>query len=140
MSPVLLHMTTRNSWDEALATGRYAAPSLAVEGFIHLSTPEQVHLPATYLFRGRADIVLLYVDPDRLDATVLWEPGDPADPDGMRFPHLYGDLPTAAVRAVEAYRPNPDGSFGTPPPEPPAHPGDDVPPPDPVDPATSPAR
>lgn len=29
----------------------------------------------------------------------------------MKFPHLYGPLPAAAVRAVTPYRPEPDGTF-----------------------------
>ncbi len=111
---LLLHMTTRALWAEAVPTGRYAAASVAEEGFIHLSTTRQVQLPATALFRGRSDIVLLCIDADRLDAVVLWEPGDPADPEGMRFPHLYGTLPVSAVRAVVAYRPAADGTFATP--------------------------
>lgn len=110
----LLHMTTRAVLAEAERSGEYRAASLAVEGFIHLSTPEQVHLPANTLFRGRQDVVLLWLDPDRLAATVLWEPGDPSDPEGMRFPHLYGPIPMAAVVATTEYRPGADGSFGPP--------------------------
>lgn len=111
---ILLHMTTRPVYDEAIPSGRYAAASLAAEGFQHLSTAEQVHLPATALFRGRTDIVLLCIDADRLDATVLWEPADPDDPASMRFPHLYGSLDLAAVVAVVDYLPGPDGTFAPP--------------------------
>jgi len=111
---LLLHMTTRATYAQAQATGRYRVPSLAAEGFIHLSTAEQVHLPANALFRGRRDIVLLCIDPDRLDAAVLWEPVDPADPQSMRFPHLYGELAVSAVVAVVDYRPDAEGAFQPP--------------------------
>ncbi|MGY1719365.1 GNAT family N-acetyltransferase [Blastococcus sp. SYSU DS0552] len=74
-------------------------------GFVHLSTPDQVHLPAQRLFPGRRDLVLLVVDPARLTVPVRFEPGRPADPADMLFPHLFGALPTSAVVAVVPYRP-----------------------------------
>ena len=92
----------------------YTPDSYESVGFVHLSTPEQVHLPANRLFSGRTDLVLLRVDPARLTSPVRWEPGVPSDPESMRFPHLYGPLPIAAVTAVLDYRPGPDGTFGVP--------------------------
>jgi uncharacterized protein (DUF952 family) len=80
-------------------------------GFVHLSTPEQVHLPANRLFSGRTDLVLLCLSPEALDAPLRWEPGVPGDPGAMLFPHLYGAIPTAAVTSITTYRPGPDGSF-----------------------------
>ena len=75
---------------------------------MHLSTPEQVHLPAARLFPGRRDVLLLVVDPARLADPVRFEPGVPGDPSSMRFPHLYGPLPVAAVVAVVPYDPDAD--------------------------------
>lgn len=72
---------------------------------MHLSTPEQVHLPAQALFPGRRDLVLLVVDPARLTDPVRLEQGVPPHPDGLLFPHLYGPLPVSAVVAVVPYRP-----------------------------------
>lgn len=72
---------------------------------MHLSTPDQVHVPAQALFPGRRDLLLLVVDPARLTGEVRVEPGVPADPGGRLFPHLYGPLPTSAVVAVVPYRP-----------------------------------
>ena len=89
---VLLHLTTPAEWRAALTAGAVVPPSLAEVGFVHLSTPEQVHLPAQRLFPGRRDVVLLVVDPARLTDPVRFEPGVPGDPTGMRFPHLFGPL------------------------------------------------
>ncbi|WP_040791144.1 DUF952 domain-containing protein [Nocardia paucivorans] len=107
----LVHLCSAAEWRIAQETGAHRPPSLTTEGFVHLSAPRQVHLPANRLFRGRRDLVLLRLDPTRLDAVVRWEPGVPGDDPHMRFPHLYGPLPAAAVIAVEDYRPGPDGTF-----------------------------
>jgi uncharacterized protein (DUF952 family) len=117
MTGVLLHLIEPNSWRAALAAG--AVEPLPEVGFVHLSTPEQVSLPANRLFAGRSDILLLVLDPDRLGVEVRWEPGvhgDPPLPDGtvMRFPHAHGPVPTSAVVAVLRYRPGADGTFAAP--------------------------
>ncbi|WP_369134400.1 GNAT family N-acetyltransferase [Modestobacter sp. I12A-02662] len=101
---LLVHLITPGDWRAALAAGAVRPPSLVTEGFVHLSAPGQVHLPAARLFPGRRDVVLLVVDPRRLTAPVRWEPGVPGDPGSMRFPHLYGGLPTSAVVGVVPWR------------------------------------
>jgi uncharacterized protein (DUF952 family)/GNAT superfamily N-acetyltransferase len=101
----LLHLVEPAGWRAALATGELRPSSLTDAGFVHLSTPEQVFLPAGRLFPDRRDLVLLVVDPARLAGPVRWEPGSPEDPSGTRFPHLYGPLPTSAVVAVVPWRP-----------------------------------
>jgi uncharacterized protein (DUF952 family) len=110
-SDVLVHLCTAHEWEKAQQLGRHSPPSLAAVGFVHLSTPQQVHLPANRLFAGRSDLVLLRIDAARLASPVRWEPGVPSDPDGMVFPHLYGPLPVEAVIRVTAYPPKPDGTF-----------------------------
>ena len=108
---ILVHLCGGRDWDTALASGAVCPESLRTVGFVHLSTPQQVHLPANRLYRGRTDLMLLQVDPAKVAAPVRWEPGVPGDPESMLFPHLYGPLPVAAVLGVSAYRPGPDGAF-----------------------------
>src|SRR5437899_2620320 len=98
-------MTTPSAWRVALSAGSLVVPSLFTEGFIHLSGPHQVALPANALYAGRDDLLLLVLDPDRLGSEVRWERGVHGDPGAMRFPHLYGPLPVAAVTSVVPYRP-----------------------------------
>ncbi|WP_374111661.1 GNAT family N-acetyltransferase [Pseudonocardia sp. ICBG1142] len=60
----------------------------------------------------RSDLVLLVLDPARIDGAgidVRREPGVPTDPASMRFPHAYGAVPASAVLMVLPYRPGPDG-------------------------------
>lgn len=109
--PLLLHLCSTGDWSTAHAEGELRPESLTSVGFVHLSTPEQVHLPANRLYRGRDDLVLLHVDPTRLDSPLRWELGVTTDPASMLFPHLYGPLPVAAVINVTRYRPGADGGF-----------------------------
>lgn len=109
--PVLLHLCPGAAWAAAQSVGQHRPRSLAEVGFVHLSTPEQVHLPANRLYAGQTDLLLLHIDAALLQAPVRWEPGVPTDPASMMFPHLYGPLPVAAVVAVSEYRPGPDGLF-----------------------------
>jgi uncharacterized protein (DUF952 family) len=109
-----LHITDAAEWDATRAAGAIAPPSLAEVGFVHLSTPDQVALPAHRFYGGRTDLLLLVLDPERIDVEVRFEPGVPGDPDSMRFPHAYGPIPTTAVVDVRPYPPGPDGNFGPP--------------------------
>lgn len=111
---MILHFCPRAQWEAALAAGTYTADTLLTQGFIHCSTPGQVAVPATALARGRTDIVLLEIDEERLTRPVVWEQGDPPDPGGMLFPHVYEPIPVVAVVAVVDYPPEADGTFARP--------------------------
>lgn len=110
---VLLHLCPIDDWSAAQTEGELRPESLTSAGFIHLSAPEQVHLPANRLYRGRDDLVLLHIDPTHLDSPVRWELGVATDPESMVFPHLYGPLPVEAVIHVTSYLPDTDGMFPT---------------------------
>ncbi|GFG64355.1 hypothetical protein MKUB_18450 [Mycobacterium kubicae] len=105
----LVRLCEPQDWSRAQAVGRIDPDE--GEGFVHLSTLDQVHLPANRLYRGRRDLVLLHVDASLLDAPLRWELGVPTDPESMLFPHLYGPLPVRAVTKATAYLPGGDGSF-----------------------------
>ncbi len=110
----LLHLVGAAQWRVALDAGTLIDTSFVTRGFIHLSAADQVALPAQRLFAARQDLLVLVIDPARLRDEVRWEPGVPHDPASMRFPHLYGALPVAAVTSVLPYRPEPDGAFCAP--------------------------
>jgi uncharacterized protein (DUF952 family) len=108
---VLVHLCSADDWLAMQSSGERRPDSPGVNGFVHLSTPEQVHLPANRLYAGRTDLVLLRIDPARLTPVLRREPGVATDPDSMVFPHLYGPLPTAAVISITSYRPDANGRF-----------------------------
>jgi uncharacterized protein (DUF952 family) len=92
--------------DPGQAEGSYASPSLADEGFIHLSTPAQVLASAQRHYAGREDLVLLVIDPGAVSAELRWERSSHSpDP----FPHLYGRLDLDAVRRVVPFPAGPEG-------------------------------
>jgi uncharacterized protein (DUF952 family) len=104
---LIFHICSAADW-----TGeRYRAPSLDTVGFIHCSDLGTVHLAANAAFAGRIDLVLLEVDPARLDVPLRWEPGDPPHPAGIWFPHVYGPIDPGAVVAVHDFMPGADGAF-----------------------------
>lgn len=93
-------------WREAEREGRFAgAPVDLQDGYIHLSTAAQVAATASRHFAGRPDLLLVGVDPAALGGRLRYEPSRGGD----LFPHLYGTLPMAAVRTVEALPLGPDG-------------------------------
>jgi uncharacterized protein (DUF952 family) len=91
----LFHITTAAAWEEAKASGKYVAPSLATEGFIHLSTAKQWPVTQERLFKGKPNLVLLRIDVNKLQFSVRFE-----DADGDSFPHLFGHLNVDAVVGV----------------------------------------
>ncbi|HEY1713391.1 MAG TPA: DUF952 domain-containing protein [Solirubrobacteraceae bacterium] len=104
---VIFHITTRDEWESALPAGRYVAAGYDADGFIHLSTRDQVVRVANARFAGARDLVLLWVAADRLGAPLRYEPGDPGSDE--LFPHLYGPLNADAVLRAAAMVEGPDG-------------------------------
>jgi uncharacterized protein (DUF952 family) len=104
---MIVHITTRAAWEAARAGGTaYAPPSLASEGFIHLSTVDQVLAVAAARYAGTPDLVLLCIAADRVSAPLRYETSDRG---AERFPHLYGPLDLDAVDAVVPF---PEGADG----------------------------
>jgi uncharacterized protein (DUF952 family) len=108
---LILHATSRGAWDEAREAGAYTAPSLADEGFIHCSTPEQMTRVANFILRGQAGLVLLCIDEARVSADVRYEG---YRDEGPRFPHVYGPLNLDAIVEVVDFPPSSDGTFELP--------------------------
>ncbi|HEY8478200.1 MAG TPA: DUF952 domain-containing protein [Spirillospora sp.] len=101
----LLHIAERSHWEAARDSGTPYTMStrgrtLAEEGFVHCSSDlaqvERV-LGRFYADVPRSDLVLLVIDPSRLDVPVRCEPvGDEV------FPHVYGPIPPSAINEVRS--------------------------------------
>lgn len=93
-------------WDAAVRAGRYqGSADDARDGFIHLSTREQLAGTAAKHFRGKTDLVLVAIDAARLGDGLKWEPSR----GGVLFPHLYAPLDVSTARFVRALRLAADG-------------------------------
>lgn len=106
---VILHITAAAQWQQATAAGSYRGDTLDREGFIHCSEPHQVIGVADALFRGRHDLVLLRIDPARVQPAIRYEGAA-----GECFPHIYGPLNLDAVLDVMPLQPGEDGRFALP--------------------------
>jgi uncharacterized protein (DUF952 family) len=100
---VIHHIAQSELWDAAQAGGSYAAASLAIEGFIHLSSPTQWEATLERYYPDRTGLVLLDVDDTQREvvAALKWE----VSTGGELFPHLYARLPVAAVVGVRSLQP-----------------------------------
>lgn len=113
---MIYHITTREAALAAQGTGRYVAPSLETEGFIHCSNREQILKVANAFYRGEGDLVLLCIDEYILDSVLKWE--DPVHPnpdtapdsrDTEQFPHIYGVIGLHAIVEVVDFPEGDDG-------------------------------
>lgn len=117
-APFILHLASHDAWLAAVEAGAYQADSLSTQGFIHCSKPSQIVDVANSFYRGQHGLVLLVIDPSRLDSELKWEP--PAEPEptharaGDLFPHIYGSLNLDAIVKVIPFEPDTKGTFQLP--------------------------
>ncbi|WP_265500849.1 DUF952 domain-containing protein [Paracoccus beibuensis] len=84
-----------SEWADLQIAGSSAgAPVDIADGYIHLSTAEQVHGTLSKHFAGKNDVMLLACDADDLAADLKWEPSR----GGALFPHLYRVLHLSDIK------------------------------------------
>jgi len=88
--------------------GKYVTDSLESQGFIHMSTEQQVIPVANSFYKDSEDLVLLYIDPEKIKVDLKWEGSDEI---GEDFPHLYASLPLEAVVRVEDFTKDKNGNY-----------------------------
>jgi uncharacterized protein (DUF952 family) len=90
----IYHVCRRDEWLAAQGAGRYGGSSQdKADGFIHFSSAAQVVESVTKHRAGQSGLVILEVATAPLGPALKWEPSR----GGQLFPHLYGELPVAAV-------------------------------------------
>lgn len=103
---LIYHVCRRDEWQVAQAAGRYAGSSQdRADGFIHFSTAAQVAESVAKHRTGQSGLLILEVATGPLGPALKWEPSR----GGQLFPHLYGELPVAAVTRAADLPLGPDG-------------------------------
>ena len=95
----LFHLVAAADWEAMVVDGAYRPPSLATEGFVHLSAPDQVTATHARFYAEVPDLLVVSIDQAALGDALVWE-----DLMGHgEFPHCYGPVPLSAVTEVEPY-------------------------------------
>lgn len=112
------HLALLRDWEAAGRSGAYSGAysvstrgaDLAGVGYIHASRPQQLAGVRDRFYGDVPDEALVVLDVDvaalgERGVAVVEEPGDPRDPAGERFPHIYGELPLDVVTPARLPRP-----------------------------------
>jgi len=103
---MIAHICERGAWEAAQSSGEYRPASLDSEGFIHCSRPEQVLDVVNRFYKDVPDLLLLWIDPDKVRAEIRWEVAR-----GETFPHIYGPLDILAVTVATSLLPDENGNY-----------------------------
>ncbi len=88
MTPII-KLLRAEEWAVFQAAGVFAgSPDDIRDGYIHISTPDQVEATAAKWFAGADGLMALTLDADALGEALRWEPAR----GGVLFPHLYRPL------------------------------------------------
>ncbi len=91
---VAYKILTASQWGQFEAEGVFTgAPVDLADGYIHMSTSDQLDETLTKHFAGQSGLVIATIDLAVLGDALKWE----VSRGGALFPHYYGALPIAAV-------------------------------------------
>jgi uncharacterized protein (DUF952 family) len=98
-SNYIYHITTAAAWEKAQIDGAYVADSLAIEGFIHCSTQDQVAGVFERYYKGQTNLVKLTIDKSKVTSPLIFELATSIN---EVFPHIHGPIDIAAIISVES--------------------------------------
>jgi uncharacterized protein (DUF952 family) len=110
-SPTAWKVLTDGQFRQFEADGSFVgAPVDLADGYIHMSTLDQLDETLAKHFGGQSDLWLVCVDLTVLGDAVKWEPSR----GGALFPHLYAPLPLTAALAYGPIERDSDGKLKLP--------------------------
>ena len=82
---------SKNEWENAVTEKFYTGSEVDnKDGFIHLSTKEQVKVTVLKHFLGQKNLLIIQFEVDKLKTKLKWE----ISRDNDLFPHYYGHIET----------------------------------------------
>lgn len=94
---MLYHIVQPEYWTTLNEEASYTPETFVQEGFIHLSTQEQVAGVLERYYKNVRPLLVLHLDESRFSAPLRYE----ASTGGELFPHLYGPLNRDAIMQIE---------------------------------------
>ena len=104
----IVKVAKRGEWEEGKLAGTYAPTTLESDGFIHCSPLEEAAGVANYHYSGHTDLVLLYIDTERLTSELRFHDSPYED---VSWPRIHGRLNVDAVFHEIDLVPDADGLF-----------------------------
>jgi uncharacterized protein (DUF952 family) len=96
MKSIAFKILTVEQWTQFEADGFFlGAPVDLGDGYIHLSTAEQLEETLLKHFAGQSDLIVAEIDLSGFGEALKWE----VSRGGALFPHLYAPLPMSAVKS-----------------------------------------
>lgn len=105
---MIYHIVTEAEFLDCFNGDVYIPPSLAEWGFIHCALkPSVVPVANDFFAMVTENLLLLEIDPDRLEAQVKYESATPVSGGGVShlesatvFPHIYGAINSSAIVGI----------------------------------------
>ena len=103
---LIYKVCTKEEWKQAIVNGIYAGSEIdAKDGFIHLSTKNQLNDTLTKYFQGKKNLIIISFSSEKIQDCLKWE----FSRNGYLFPHYYGNLETKFVENIHNLYLNADG-------------------------------
>ncbi len=93
---MIYHIVLPDYWAEWKDQENYYPATFEQEGFIHLSTLQQVPGVIERYYQGVKTLILLGIEPEKLNTTVVFEPVA----SGEKYPHIYGPINRGAIEKI----------------------------------------
>ncbi|HSB67203.1 MAG TPA: peptide chain release factor N(5)-glutamine methyltransferase [Anaerolineales bacterium] len=102
----IVHLCTPLEWQNHREGEDFREPSLDQEGFIHCSQPEQILEVANRYYQGNLEMVVLWINPEKLLSKIRWELAG-----SSYYPHVYGPINPEAIEATTPLQIGRDGIY-----------------------------